>query len=66
MAADRFGYLSSVEAETPTGTLGWAHRLIDDLNRFRKLWELAELDLTGKAGHTIRVRADENGFEITP
>lgn len=62
--ADRFYYLSSVEAETPTGVHAWARRFVDDLNKLKRLWELADMDLTGKAGLTVKVRADENGFEI--
>ena len=62
----RFDHLSSVEAETPTGVWNWAKHLVEDLNKFRKLWDLANMDLTGKAGQTVKVRADENGFEIVP
>lgn len=64
--ADRFPYLSSIEAETPTGVHGWAKRFADELNKMRRLWELADMDLTGKAGQKIVVRADENGFELIP
>ena len=64
--ADRFPYLSNVEAETPTGVWSWAKRFIDDLNKIQRLWELADMDLTGKAGYTVVVRADENGFELVP
>lgn len=64
--ADRFDSLSSVEAETPTGTWNWAKRFVDRMNNFERIWKLADLDLTGKAGHTVRVNATEDGFEITP
>lgn len=61
---DRFPYMSSVEAETPTGNWGWAKRLIDELNKLRRLWELADMDLTGQGGKTVKVKADETGFEL--
>lgn len=64
--ADRLQYLSGVEAETSTGIFSWAKRLVEDLNKMRRLWELADMDLTGKAGQTVKVRADENGFELVP
>jgi hypothetical protein len=64
--ADRFDHLSSVEAETSTGVWNWAKRLVTELNRLRRLWELADADLTGKAGYKIVVRADENGYELVP
>lgn len=63
---DNFKYLSSVEAETPTGLYSWAKRMVDELNRYKRLWELANMDLTGKAGQFVVVRADENGFELVP
>lgn len=63
---EQFNFLSSVEAETPSGIHGWAKRIVEDLNKFRRLWELANMDLTGKAGEKVVVRADENGFEIVP
>lgn len=64
--ADRFESLSSIEAETPTGVWNWAKRFIDRMNNLERIWKLSELDLTGKAGHTVRVNATEDGFEITP
>jgi hypothetical protein len=64
--ADRFSYISNVEAETPTGVWSWAKRLVDDLNKLKRLWDLADADLTGKAGYKVVVRADENGFELIP
>lgn len=63
--SDRFTTLKSDET-TPTGIWSWARRLTNDLNKLRRVWALAELDLTGKAGHTVRVNATETGFEITP
>lgn len=66
MAVERFQALSSIEAETPTGVWNWAKRLTDALNRMERIWKLSDLDLTGKAGHTVRVNATEDGFEITP
>lgn len=64
--ADRFNYLSSVEAETPTGIWSWSKRAVDELNKLRRLWELADMDLTGKAGQTVKVNAAETGFELVP
>lgn len=64
--ADRFKFMSSVESETPTGVYGWAKRLVEELNRYRRLWELATMDMSGKAGYKVVVRADENGFELVP
>jgi hypothetical protein len=64
--ANRFEHLHSIEAETAGGTWNWAKRLIDELNRLGRVWELANLDLTGKAGYSVVVRADENGFELVP
>jgi hypothetical protein len=64
--AERFQYISSVEAETATGIWGWSKRLIEDLNKLRRLWELADMDLTGKAGQTVKVKTDETGFELVP
>lgn len=64
--AERFPFLSSVEAETPTGVWGWAKKIIEELNKLQRLYELADMDLTGKAGKNVRVKADETGFEIAP
>ncbi len=63
---DRLQHMSSVEAETPTGVWGWAKRLVEDLNKMRRLWELADMDLTGKGGQTVKVKVDETGFELVP
>lgn len=64
--ANRFDFMSSVEAETPTGVFGWAKRLVEELNKLGRLWDLANMDLTGKAGHTVVVNADETGFTLVP
>ena len=64
--ADRFTTLKSSEAGSPIGVWNWAKKLNNDLNKLRRVWALADLDLRGKAGHTVIVNADETGFEITP
>lgn len=64
--ADRFTSLKSDQAGSPAGTWSWARRLTNDLNKLRRVWALADLDLRGKAGHTLIVNADETGFDITP
>lgn len=64
--ADKFQTLKSIEAQNSLGIWNWARRLTEDLNKLRRVWALADLDLTGKAGHTIKVNADETGFDITP
>lgn len=64
--AERLPYLTSIEAETPSGVWGWARRFTEELNKMRRLWELADIDLTGKAGYTVKVKADESGFELVP
>lgn len=64
--ADRFQHLTSVESETATGVWGWAKRLIEELNKLGRVWELAQMDLTGKAGYTVVVKGDETGFELVP
>lgn len=66
MAVDPFDYLSSVEAEAPTGLHGWAKRLVEELNRWKRLRGLATMDLNGKAGYTVKVNAAEDGFELVP
>lgn len=66
MAAERFSPMTSNDAQTPQGIFKWAQRFIDDLNRLRRLWELADMDLTGKAGQKVVVNADETGFELVP
>lgn len=47
-------------------TWPWAKRLVNDLNKLRRVWDLADMDLTGKAGYTLKVKADESGFELVP
>lgn len=42
----------------------WAKRLIGRLNKFQRLWDLANIDLTGQAGKTVKVKTDETGFEL--
>jgi hypothetical protein len=64
--AAKFTYLRSDEPAHPTRVWQWAKRLVDDLNKLRRLWDLAEADLTGKGGMTVKVKADESGFEIVP
>lgn len=59
----RFEYMPSDDRQT---LFAWARRIVDRLNSLNRLWELAEMDLTGKAGYTVKVRADENGFELVP
>lgn len=66
LRGEKFEYLRETEASSPTGVFQWARRFVDDLNKLRRLWELAELDLTGKAGYTVVVNADETGFELVP
>lgn len=62
----RFTDLKSEEAKNPQNIWNWARRLIMDLHKYKRVLDLNELDLRGKAGHTIRVNASETGFEITP
>jgi hypothetical protein len=62
----RFTDLKSEEAKTPVGVWHWAKSLLNDLHKHKKVFDLNDLDLRGKAGHTIRVNATETGFEITP
>jgi hypothetical protein len=62
----RFTDLKTEEAKSPTSLWHWAKRLVSDLHRHKKVFDLNDLDLRGKAGHTIRVNASETGFEITP
>lgn len=64
--ADQFNHISSSEAGSPIGVWNWAKRLVDDLNKLGRVWELAQMDLTGKGGHTVKVKADESGFELVP
>lgn len=64
--ASIFPRLNSNEAQQPIAIWRWALRLADALDKLDKLVELAELDLTGKAGHTVKVKADESGFELVP
>lgn len=65
-AGDRVPFLNSIEAERPTGVWNWARNLVEELRRWRKIIELVDLDLTGKAGYKLVVNADENGFELVP
>jgi len=62
----KFTDLKSEEAKSPNGVWQWAKRLLVDLHKHKKVLDIADLDLRGKAGHTIRVNATETGFEITP
>jgi hypothetical protein len=64
--ANQFKEMHSAESVSPNGVFNWAQRLVNDLNRLARLWELANMDLTGKAGQKVVVRADENGFELVP
>jgi hypothetical protein len=64
--AARFTYLNSSAAGNPVGIWNWAKRLISDLERLRRVLDLADLDLTGKAGYKLVVKADESGFELVP
>jgi hypothetical protein len=59
VAQQRFDYLRSDEEP-----FHWAQKLVDDLNRLQRLWDLANMDLTGQAGKTVKVKADETGFEL--
>lgn len=59
MPRERFDYLR--DDEPP---FFWARSLVDKLNRFQRLWDLANMDLTGQAGKTVKVKADETGFEL--
>jgi hypothetical protein len=62
----RFTELKSEEAKAPGGIWNWAKRLTADLHKHKRVLDLNDLDLRGKAGHTVRVNASETGFEITP
>lgn len=64
--ADRFTHLTSSDVQNPTGVWNWAKRLVYDLNKLKRLWDLADMDLTGKAGNKVVVKADESGFELVP
>jgi hypothetical protein len=62
----RFTDLKSEEAQNAHGVWNWAKRLVADLHKHKKVLDINDLDLRGKAGHTVRVNATETGFEITP
>lgn len=66
MAAERFSPMTSDDAQTAQGIFKWTQRFIDDLNRLRRLWALADMDLTGKAGYKVVVNADATGFTLVP
>lgn len=65
LRSEQFEYLREGET-TPLGIFQWARKLVDDLNKLRRLWELAEMDLTGKAGYKVVVNATETGFTLVP
>lgn len=62
----KFTDLKSEDVKSPHQIWNWAKRLTDDLRKHKRVLDLNDLDLRGKAGHTIRVNASETGFEITP
>lgn len=62
----KFTDLKSEEATNPHSIWSWAKRLVTDLHKHKRVLDLNDLDLRGKAGHTVRVNASETGFEITP
>jgi len=57
-----FTFLSSIEAETPTGIYGWAKRVVEIMQRWR-LTDLIDQPLPGNELKVIRVRADAGGYE---
>lgn len=63
--ADRFPFLRSDEAE-PKSVWSWAYRIVELLNKSKLSASLDDISLKGKAGYTIKVKADESGFEIVP
>lgn len=62
MLPNAFRFLSSVEAETPTGLYGWAKNLIETLQKWR-LTDLIGQPLLENAGKFIRVKSDGGGYE---
>ena len=63
--ASHFDYLSSIEAEIPSGVWGWAKRLIDALRRFRP-FEIMDVPLIDKPFYLMRVKEDGDGWELVP
>lgn len=57
-----FTFLSSIEAETPTGIYGWAKRMVEIFQRWR-LTDLIDQPLIGNELKVIRVKADAGGYE---
>lgn len=64
--ASIFPRLNSAEAASPEAVWQWARRLVEALDKLERVVQLAELDLTGKSGYTVKVKADESGFELVP
>jgi len=62
MLGSPFVFLSSIEAETPTGVYGWAKRLIEIFQRWH-LTDLIDQPLIGNELKVIRVKADGGSFE---
>lgn len=62
--AFKFNFEFLREENDPRNLWAWAQRLVEDLNRFQRIWELASMDLTGQGGKTVKVKADETGFEL--
>lgn len=65
MITSEFPFLGSQEAASPNGVWAWAKQLVTALQKSR-INSIDTLDLTGKAGYKLVVRADENGFELVP
>jgi len=61
----KFQFLSSVEAETPTGVWGWAKRLIEALLKWR-WFDLLDVPINDKPYYVMRVNATGDGVEYAP
>lgn len=59
----KFPFLSSVEAETPTGIWGWAKRLIEALLKWR-WFDLMDIPINDKPYYIMRVNANGDGVEL--
>lgn len=61
----KFPYLSSIEAETPTGLWGWAKRLVDNLLKWR-WFDLIDIPILDKPYYIMRVNVDGTAVELAP
>lgn len=61
--SSKFPFLSSVEAETPTGVWGWAKRLVEALLKWR-WFDLADVPIKDKPYYIMRVNANGDGVEL--